>query len=192
MAATASTMLPLGTSLPAFRLQNAVDGKWIESQSGEAKGKLVIFMCNHCPFVIHVRSELVKLAHALQDQGISVLAINANSQKTHPQDGPQYMKELAQKEGWRFPFLFDETQEVAQAFRAACTPEFYLFDSNRKLYYRGQLDDSRPSNGQPVTGKDLSAAASAMLAGEEPPKVQKASMGCNIKWHPGREPEYFR
>ncbi|MFN0061885.1 MAG: thioredoxin family protein [Myxococcaceae bacterium] len=186
MAQTPSTMLPLGTPLPGFTLTNAVDGKSVSSTSLEAqKGVLVMFICNHCPFVVHVRSQLVKLANAAVDKGFSVVAINSNSEQTHPQDGPSHMKALAQSEGWKFPFLFDATQEVAKAFQAACTPDFYLFDAQKKLAYRGQLDDSRPSNGKPVTGADLQRALDAVSAGEVPDTDQKPSIGCNIKWHPG-------
>jgi hypothetical protein len=186
-------MLPLGTHLPSFRLQNTTDDQWLESTSlPKDKATLVMFICNHCPYVIHVRAVLVKLAHEAMARGISVLAINSNSVQTHPQDGPEAMQQLARAEGWRFPFLYDATQEVAAAFRAACTPDFFLFDAQRKLVYRGQLDDSRPSNGKPVTGKDLRAAIDAVLAGQVPAPEQRASMGCNIKWHPGKEPAFLR
>jgi peroxiredoxin len=178
-------MLPLGTQLPAFSLPNAVDGKgWSSASPRATKGLLVEFICNHCPYVIHVRKALVALNHELMDQGLSVVAINANSVKTHPQDGPEHMAQLAKLEHWRFPFLFDESQRVAQAFHAACTPEFYLFDAQGLLVYRGQFDDSRPSNSVPVTGKDVRAAAEALLAGQAPVAAQKPSIGCNIKWHP--------
>jgi thiol-disulfide isomerase/thioredoxin len=187
-----STMLALGTQLPAFQLPNAVDSKPVSSQSLPAgKGTLVMFLCNHCPYVKHVRAELVKLAHEAIDQGVTVVAINSNSTQTHPQDGPEAMRELASSEHWRFPFLFDESQSVAQAFRAACTPDFFLFDGSRKLVYRGQMDDSRPSNGKPVTGRDLRAALDALISGKPPLSEQRASIGCGIKWHPGREPAYL-
>jgi peroxiredoxin len=178
-------MLPLGTPLPPFTLPNAVDGKpWASTQKRDSQGLLVQFICNHCPYVIHVRKELVALSHELMDEGFAVVAINSNSQKTHPQDGPMHMAELARKEGWRFPFLFDETQGVARAFQAACTPEFYLFDAAGKLAYRGQFDESRHSNQVPVTGRDVRAAAEALLQGKTPDARQRPSIGCNIKWHP--------
>src|SRR5581483_5847887 len=149
MAATPSTMLPLGTTLPAFTLPNAVDGKAVASSAlGGKSGTLVMFICNHCPYVIHIRQELIKVAHEALDLGFAVAAINSNSIKTHPQDGLEHMKALAAAEGWRFPFLFDETQGVAKAFHAACTPDLFLFDKHGALVYRGQFDDSRPSNGK--------------------------------------------
>ncbi|MBK7864118.1 MAG: thioredoxin family protein [Archangiaceae bacterium] len=185
MAATPSTMLPLGTALPSFALTDAVSGKPVASAELKGpRGVLVMFICNHCPYVIHIRSELVKLANHAVEQGFAVVAINSNSEKTHPQDGPPHMKNLAQAEQWRFPFVFDATQDVARAFKAACTPDLFLFDAGRKLAYRGQFDDSRPSNGKPVTGADLRAAIEQVARGEQPPEDQKASIGCNIKWHP--------
>jgi peroxiredoxin len=179
-------MLPLGTRLPDFTLTNAVDGKPVSSASlNGAKGVLVMFICNHCPFVIHIRSKLLEVAHHAVEQGFSVVAINSNSQKTHPQDGPANMKSLAEKEQWRFPFLFDESQAVAKAFRAACTPDLFLFDGRQQLAYRGQFDDARPSLPTAVTGRDLSAAIAALAAGKAPAEAQTPSIGCNIKWHPG-------
>jgi peroxiredoxin len=178
-------MLPLGTTLPSFSLPNAVDGKSVASGSLSGKsGVLVMFICNHCPYVIHIRSELLKVAHEALDQGFSVVAINSNSTRTYPQDGPEHMKTLALSESWRFPFLFDETQDVAKAFHAACTPDLYLFDANRQLVYRGQFDDSRPKNAKPVTGADLRTALSTVARGAVPSPDQRASIGCNIKWHP--------
>jgi thiol-disulfide isomerase/thioredoxin len=183
--ATPSTMLPLGTTLPAFDLLNPVTGATVSSASlaGPA-GVLVAFICNHCPYVVHVRQQLVAVAHAALEEGFSVVAINSNSIITHPEDGPGPMTVLATGEQWRFPFLYDETQAVAKAFRAACTPDLYLFDARRELAYRGQFDDSRPGNGRPVTGKDLRDALAAVKAGKAPSKEQKASIGCGIKWHP--------
>ncbi len=185
MAATPSTMLPLGTPLPDFKLLDVVNAKPIgpAELKGHA-GVLVMFICNHCPYVIHIREQLVKAAHEALHQGFSVVAINSNSVKTHPQDGPANMKELSMKEQWRFPFLYDESQDVARAFHAACTPDLFLFDAQRKLAYRGQFDESRPSNGKPVTGKDLRDAIATVSKGGQPPADQKASIGCNIKWHP--------
>ena len=183
MAATPSTMLALGTQLPAFSLVDAVTGRVISSDTLEAEnGVLVMFICNHCPFVIHIRKELVKVATDALDAGIAVVAVNSNSIESHPQDGPTHMKQLATSEGWRFPFVFDETQAVAKSFMAACTPDIYLFDANRTLAYRGQFDDSRPSNGKPVTGADLRAAIAAVVAKKPVPGEQKPSIGCNIKW----------
>ena len=183
MAATPSSMLALGTKLPDFSLVDAVSGQLVSSSKIDAKnGVLVLFICNHCPFVIHIRKELVKVASVALDAGIAVVAINSNSIESHPQDGPTHMKQLATSEGWRFPFLFDDTQAVAKSFMAACTPDIYLFDANRALAYRGQFDDSRPSNGKPVTGADLRAAIAAVVAGQPVPAEQKPSIGCNIKW----------
>jgi peroxiredoxin len=184
-------MLPLGTTLPTFSLTDAASGQTVTDQSyPQAQALLVMFICNHCPFVIHVRDELTRIAKEYAARGVQVIAINANSSKTHPQDGPEAMKGLARQLGWQFPFLFDESQGVARAFQAACTPDFYVFDRNKKLVYRGQLDDSRPGNAIDVTGKDLRAALGAALALEPPLSVQKPSIGCNIKWHPGNEPQY--
>lgn len=192
MAVTPSTMLPLGTEAPSFRLPDAVDGRTVSLEDFRGgRALLVMFICNHCPFVVHVREELGNLARDYLEKGVGIVAINANSSKTHPQDGPERMRELAHEQGWAFPFLFDEEQAVAKAYRAACTPDFYLFDADMKLVYRGQLDDSRPGNGVPVTGKDLRAAIEALLEGGEIERDQKPSIGCNIKWSPGNAPEYF-
>jgi peroxiredoxin len=174
MAATPSTMLPLGTPAPRFALPDAATGRTVSIDEYANKPLLVMFICNHCPFVIHVRDELTRLAGAYLERGIGIVGINANSEKTHPQDGPPHMKELAQQLGWRFPFLFDASQAVAKAYTAACTP-----------------DDSRPSNGLPVTGADLRAALDAIVSGRAPAAQQKPSIGCNIKWSPGNEPPYF-
>ena len=192
MAETPSTMLPLGTNMPPFALTDAVSGKTVtDGGAAGTKGTLVMFICNHCPFVKHVMKELGRVAGDYVPKGIGVVAINANDVDEYPQDGPDKMKELAQSEGWRFPFLFDDTQKVAQAYRAACTPDFFLFDAEARLVYRGQLDESRPSNKIPVTGKDLRAALDSLLAGKPPLEEQKPSIGCNIKWKPGNEPPYF-
>jgi hypothetical protein len=187
MAETPSRMLPLGTPLPSARLANAVDGASVdlhELATGK-RGLLVMFVCNHCPFVVHIRPELVRAAHEALDQGVAAVAINSNDAATYPQDGPDAMRRLAKDEKWRFPFLFDETQDVARAFGAECTPDLYLFDAAHKLAYRGQFDDSRPSNGKPVTGRDLRAAIDAVAAGAAPAKEQRPSIGCNIKWRRG-------
>ena len=192
MAATPSTMLPLGSPCPAFSLSNAVDGAAVSpADYGGAPALLVMFICNHCPFVIHVRDELGRVARDYRERGLAIIAINSNSEKTHPQDGPRNMGALARQLEWRFPFVFDGTQQVAKAFHAACTPDFYLFDQARKLVYRGQLDDSRPGNSIPVTGRDLRAAIDAALAGGAPIATQKPSIGCNIKWDRGNEPDYY-
>ncbi len=191
MAVTPSTMLELGTQAPDFDLVNAADGRSRSLADFKAKpALLVMFICNHCPYVQHVRGELGRLAADYMPRGLAVAAINANSVETHPQDGPEHMKELARAEGWTFPFLFDETQEVAKKYRAACTPDFFLFDADHKLVYRGQLDDSRPGNSIPVTGRDLRTAIETVLAGGPIRGEQKPSLGCNIKWKPGNEPDY--
>lgn len=193
MARVPSTMLELGTPRPAIRLPEPLTGKTVDmaERAGGRAGTLVMFVCNHCPFVVHIRAELVKAAHEALDAGLAVVAINANSVVTHPQDGPAAMAELAREEEWRFPFLFDEDQAVARAFRAACTPDFYLFDKAGKLAYRGQFDAARPGDGKPVTGRDLRAAVAAVAAGKKPAAQQVPSLGCNIKWAPGNEPEWF-
>ena len=188
--AESSSLLPLGARLPAIRLKNATDGAMVDvgALAAGARGTLVMFICNHCPFVVHVRRELVSLAHEAVERGLAVVAINSNDAQTYPQDGPEAMAKLAREERWRFPFLFDETQEVARAMRAACTPDLYLFDAGGRLAYRGQLDDSRPSNGKPVTGRDLRAAIDAVIAGRAPTADQKPSVGCSIKWRSPGQP----
>jgi peroxiredoxin len=192
MVETPSEMLPLGTKMPGFSLKDAVTGKTVTDRdaSGE-KATLVMFICNHCPFVKHVMDELGRIAGDYIPKGAAVVAINSNDVASHPEDKPENMKKLAASKGWRFPFLFDETQEVAKAFNAACTPDFFLFDAKGGLAYRGQLDDSRPGNAVPVTGKDLRSALDAVLAGKPAARVQRPSIGCNIKWKPGNEPPYF-
>lgn len=191
MARTPSTMLPLGTPAPDFKLMN-VDGREVELADFASKpALLVMFMCNHCPFVVHVADQLAQLASEYMARGVAVVGINSNDTATHPADSPERMVAEAEERGYAFPYLFDETQAVAKAYRAACTPDFFLFDQDRKLVYRGQLDDSRPGNGVPVTGKDLRAALDAVLAGKKPVEEQRASLGCNIKWKAGNEPEYF-
>jgi len=193
MAETPSTMLPLGTPLPPLRLKDAVSGRMVDTaqEANGRRGLLVMFICNHCPFVKHIRSELVRVAHAALDQNFAVVAVNSNDEKAFPEDGPEEMRRLAQGERWRFPFLFDETQEAAKAFRAACTPDFFLFDGQLRLAYRGQFDDSRPSNHKPITGDSLSAGLGALASGRAPPADQKPSVGCNIKWRPGNAPAYY-
>lgn len=185
-----STMLPLGTTAPSFSLPN-VDGATVSNSDFAGKPLLVIFMCNHCPFVIHLRSSLADFAREYTAKGLSVVGISSNDVDAYPQDGPEKMKEEADSAGYVFPYLFDETQEVAKAYRASCTPDFFLFDSNHKLVYRGQFDDSRPKTEIPITGADLRAAADAVLEGKPVTDHQKPSIGCNIKWKPGCEPDYF-
>lgn len=184
MARTASRMLPLGRPIPHFALIEPLSGKEVSSPA-RGEPALIMFICNHCPYVVHIRTRLVELANRAVEAGIAVVAINANSVQTHPEDGPDAMAALAKTEGWRFPFLFDATQEVAQAFGAACTPDFFLFGPEG-LFYRGQFDDARPSSPLPVTGSDLAAAIEALLTGQPAPADQWPSLGCNIKWHPER------
>jgi hypothetical protein len=179
-----SSMLALGSPLPSIQLVNAVDGAMVDVGAVAAGkgGALLMFICNHCPFVVHVRRELVAAAHEAIDRGLAAFAINSNDAETYPQDGPEAMAKLARAEGWRFPFLFDASQDVARAMRAQCTPDLYLYDGQGKLAYRGQFDDSRPSNGKPVTGKDLRAAVEAVAARRAPAADQKPAVGCSIKW----------
>jgi peroxiredoxin len=191
MVKTASTMRSLGTKAPAFSLPN-VDGKTVSlAEFSGKRGLLVIFMCNHCPFVIHLRSALASFAKEYQAKGLGIVGINSNDVATFPDDSPERMKAEAKSAGYSFPYLYDESQEVAKAYGAACTPDFFLFDAERRLVYRGQFDDSRPGNGQPITGADLRAACDAILAGKPVATTQKASIGCNIKWKSGEAPEYF-
>lgn len=183
MARTPSNMLSLGTKLPSFRLPDT-DGHIVDSSAKAFQGKpmLVMFICNHCPFVIHVQKQLAAIGQDYQNKGLSVVAINSNDAVAYPDDSPEKMKLEKVKAGYTFPYLFDETQEVAKAFDAACTPDFYLFNKSHELVYRGQLDNSRPSNQIPVDGRDLRAAIEATLSGESVPYQQKPSLGCNIKW----------
>jgi peroxiredoxin len=184
-------MLPLGTKAPAFKLRN-VDGQMVSLDDFKsAPALLVIFMCNHCPFVKHVAAGLAQLAREYQAKGVAVVGISSNNPATHPADSPEQMVHEAENRGYTFPYLFDETQEVAKAYQAACTPDFYVFDKEQKLVYRGQMDDSRPDSGIPVTGRDLRAALDATLAGKPVVEKQKPSIGCNIKWRAGNEPSYF-
>ena len=188
---TASTMLTLGTPAPDFSLWN-VDGKLVSrADFSQAPALLVIFMCNHCPFVKHLASELASLAREYQDKGVAVVGINSNDVSNHPGDSPEQMIHEVEERGYTFPYLFDETQEVAIAYHAACTPDFFVFDSEQNLVYRGQFDDSRPDSGISVTGADLRAALDAVLTGQPALADQKPSIGCNIKWMQDGEPEYF-
>jgi peroxiredoxin len=191
MPETPSTMLDLGTPLPSFSLPD-FNGKVVSDADFKgSKALLVAFICEHCPFVRHVRSEFARFAKEYDAKGLKVVAIMSNSIEEFPQDGPEGMKKEAQEAGYVFPYLFDKDQNVAKAFKAACTPDLFLFDGNRRLAYRGQFDGSRPKNNVPVNGADLRAAADAVLAGKAPSETQRPSMGCNIKWYPGNEPAYF-
>ena len=190
MALTPSTMLPLGTKLPSFRLTD-LDGNEISSDDfGTAPGLLVAFICPHCPYVKHMRQEFGAFAKEFRDRGLAIVGINANDASANHEDGPTGMKQEAAVAGYTFPYLVDESQAVAKSFRAACTPDLFLFDRTGGLVYRGQFDDSRPGNGRPVTGADLRAAADAVLSGSPIPSDQKSSIGCNIKWKPGNAPDY--
>lgn len=193
MALTPSTMLPLGTKAPDFRLINPSTGKQVALADFDASpALLVVFLCNHCPYVKHVAAGLAALAKEYQAKGAAVVGINPNDAAMHPDDAPEKMKLEVQSRGYTFPYLYDETQAVAKAYRAACTPDFFVFDKDRKLAYRGQMDASRPDSGIPVTGQDVRAALDALLAGRKPADDQRASIGCNIKWQAGNEPDYFK
>jgi thiol-disulfide isomerase/thioredoxin len=193
MSETPSTMLSLGTRLPGFSLRDAVSGKPVSER--ELAGKpaaLVMFICNHCPYVQHVLPEIGRLTRDYAAKGVGIVAINSNDLDAYPQDGPAAMKALAIAQRWSFPFLFDESQAAAKEFHAACTPDFFAFDAQGQLAYRGQLDDSRPGSAVPVTGRDLRAALDAILAGRRPSAEQRPSVGCNIKWKPGSAPPYYK
>lgn len=191
MVRTPSTMLPLGTIAPDFSLPN-VDGRILSlADVAGPRGTVVMFICNHCPFVKHVADELARLGRDELPRGIGFAAISSNDVASHPADSPEQMIHEAEERGYPFPYLYDETQEVAKAYHAACTPDFYLFDGGRRLVYRGQLDASRPGSGVPVTGSDLRGAIDALVAGRPPVAEQTPSLGCNIKWKPGREPPWF-
>jgi peroxiredoxin len=188
MAATPSTMLPLGTKAPDFDLPDTVSGERVRRTDFEGKPLLVMFICNHCPFVRHVREQLAAIGRDYAPRGLGIVAINSNDVDNYPDDSPEKMKGEAADAGYTFPYLFDESQRVAKEFRAACTPDFFVFDADHKLVYRGQLDASRPKNDEPVTGADLRAALDAALEGRPAPEKQLPSIGCNIKWKPGNEP----
>lgn len=191
MALTPSTMLPLGTAAPDFRLTDTVSGRPMSlADVADGRALLVAFICNHCPYVKHIADVFAAFALEYQPKGLRVVAISANDPGHRAEDGPEFMAEEAYNRGYVFPYLFDEDQRVAKAYRAACTPDFFLFDGERKLVYRGQFDDSRPGNNIPVTGRDMRAAVDAVLAGKPVPEDQKPSIGCNIKWKPGNEPDY--
>lgn len=191
MVRTNSTMLPLGTKAPDFALIN-VDGQSCQlSDFQDAPALVVIFLCNHCPYVIHVADALSQFAREYQAKGVAVVGISANDVSKYPQDSPEQMVHEAEARGYTFPYLYDEDQSVAKAYRAACTPDFYVFDNQQQLVYRGQFDDSRPKSDIPVTGADLRAAVDCVLTGQPLPEPQKPSLGCNIKWMEGAEPDYF-
>jgi peroxiredoxin len=192
MVATPSVMLPLGTPAPDFQLPDVVSDTPVSLDSFAGRpGLLVMFISRHCPYVQHIKSELARIG---RDYGsrLGIVAVSANDADRYPDDAPTMLKAMAGECDFAFPVCYDESQQVAQSYSAACTPDFFLFDANRKLVYRGQLDDSRPGNGKPVTGADLRGAIDAVLAGREPDSNQRASIGCNIKWKPGNEPAYFR
>jgi peroxiredoxin len=192
MARTASTMLALGTKAPEFRLPDAVSGAMISLDTFAGKaGLLVMFICRHCPFVKHVQEELARLGNDYGDRNLGIVAISANDVANYPDDAPDKLNEMAQTLGFTFPLCYDESQETAKAYTAACTPDFFLFDGDRNLVYRGQLDDSRPGNSEPVDGHSLRAAIEALLAGKTIDPAQKPSIGCNIKWKAGNEPAYY-
>lgn len=190
MALTPSTMLPLGTSAPDFSLSDTVSGRKMSLADFKGKKALVVmFICNHCPYVKHLKPALVQLGKDYETKDAAIVAISANDPGTHPDDSPEKLGAEAKSLGYRFPMLFDETQKVAQAYKAACTPDFYVFDGARKLAYRGQFDSSRPGKGE-ATGSDLRAAVDAVIAGKAAASKQQPSIGCNIKWRPGNEPKY--
>jgi peroxiredoxin len=192
MVQTPSTMLALGTSVPAFSLPDVVSGKTVSLDDfASKKALLVMFICRHCPYVKHVQQEIARIGRDYAAKDVGIVAISANDAGTYPEDAPQSLKEMAEELGFRFPFLYDDSQDVAKAYTAACTPDFFVFDENRKLVYRGQLDGSRPGNDVPVSGKDLRSALDAVLADEPVNPDQRPSLGCNIKWKGGNEPDYF-
>jgi peroxiredoxin len=189
--AVPSTMLALGTKAPDFELPDVVTGRTVSVRDFDAKrALLVMFICRHCPYVRHVRGELARLGRDFADSELAIVGISSNDPDEYPEDAPESLAAEAREAGYAFPYLFDETQEVAKAYTAACTPDFFLFDADRALVYRGQLDDSRPGNGLPVTGEDLRAAIDAVLSDRPVTQDQRASIGCGIKWRAGNEPAY--
>ena len=183
MARTLSNMLPLGTLAPDFNLPDTVSGETLNLEDLKSdKATVVMFLCNHCPYVLHVNEELVNLTKEYQEKGVSFIGISSNDVVNYPQDGPDKMKTHAAEVGYTFPYLYDESQDIAKAYDAACTPDFYVFDKKMELVYRGQMDGSRPGSGIPVTGEDLREALNAVLSGQPTAALQKPSMGCNIKW----------
>ena len=190
MARTPSTMLALGTSAPDFSLLDPVTQKQVKLADSAGQPLLVAFICNHCPYVVLIKEAFAKFAKDYQVKGLKVVAINANDVENYPDDSPEKMAEDSKNFGYSFPYLFDDTQKVALQYQAACTPDFFMFDANHKLFYRGQFDNARPNTDIEVTGEDMISAADALLAGEEKPENQRASLGCNIKWKAGNEPQY--
>lgn len=191
MVLTPSVMPQTGTAAPDFNLPDVTSGKNVSLASAKGpKGTLVMFVCRHCPYVQHVKTELGRLGREYPGKGVAIVAISSNDAANYPDDRPESLKAFVKEEGYAFPFLYDETQKVAYAYKAACTPDFFLYDANLKLAYRGQLDDSRPGNGKRVTGADLRAAMDALAAGQAPAAAQRPSIGCNIKWKAGNEPKY--
>jgi peroxiredoxin len=184
-------MLELGTPAPAFSLPEPATGETVSSDQFSGRPLLVAFICNHCPFVKHIQGGFAAFAAEYQAKGLAVAAISSNDVTSHPDDGPEQMAEEARLAGYDFPYLFDASQEVAKAYRAACTPDFFLFDRGGRLVYRGQFDGARPGNDVPVSGRDMRAAADAVLAGRQPAPEQQPSLGCNIKWRAGNEPDYY-
>lgn len=192
MSQTPSTMLKLGTKAPDFSLPDVVTNEEVSlSDFDDYQALLVVFMCNHCPYVKNIRDEFVEFAKEYQDKGLGVVAISSNDVENYPDDSPERMRKEAEKYDYPFPYLYDETQEVAKAYKAACTPDFFLYDEDRELAYRGQFDDSRPGNEIPPTGKDLREAVDRLLEDGEIVEDQTPSVGCNIKWKPGNKPDYF-
>lgn len=192
MARTPSTMAELGTPANHFNLTDTVSGQTVSlSTFAGKKGLLIMFICNHCPFVVHVKDQLAKLGQDYKDADLGIVAISSNDAEKYPDDSPEKMKAFAAANGFAFPYLFDDDQSVAKMYKASCTPDFFLYDESRLLAYRGQLDSSRPGNDEPNDGADLRAAIDAVLRGEQPSAEQMPSIGCNIKWKPGNEPEYF-
>jgi peroxiredoxin len=192
MVRTASRMTELGTRAPEFALPDVVTGRRVSRDAAAGpRGLLVLFLCRHCPFVKHVQAELARIGRDYAQSGVGIVAIGSNDASAHPEDAPESLAEMARETGFTFPFCYDETQEVAKAFGAACTPDVFLFDARGELVYRGQIDDSRPTNGKPVTGRDLRGALDAVLAGRAVDPEQAPAIGCNIKWKPGNEPEWF-
>ena len=192
MVRTASTMLPLGTTAPDFQLPDVVSGETISLATfADSQALLVMFICQHCPFVKHVQEQLAKIGKDYEEKSLAIVAISANDVANYANDAPEKLRKMAQDLEFNFPYCYDETQEVAKAYTAACTPDFFLFDRDNKLAYRGQLDDSRPSTDIPVTGQDLRRAIDSVLENKTVDFEQKPSIGCNIKWKPGKEPDYF-
>lgn len=192
MARTTSTMLELGTSAPAFNLPEPATGKMVSlADADQAPALLIVFICNHCPFVIHIREAFVAFAREYSEKGLAVIAINSNDAVSYPEDAPEKMADTVRRFNFGFPYLYDGSQQTAKSYRAACTPDFFLFDARRRLVYRGQFDGSRPGNDEPVTGNDLRTAVDAVLSGYPVTTEQRPSIGCSIKWRPGNEPDYI-